>query len=313
MADRNLIKKLARVLIALAWADGKVSNDEINSLKDLLYRLPAAGLEHGIQLSGREWARLEMYMEEPVGSAERARLVAELQNAIRSRSDKRLVIDALRSIVEADGAVSAEEEATLVEIEEALADVQTGILGGLERLLGSSMQQRREAVAGAPNREAFFDDFLQNKVYYQLARHLRQDDLQLSLTDEEQRKLALAGGLMAKVAHADREVTDAEFETIATIIRRHWDLTAEEAAFVAEVALASVHVTYDTLRMMRELFARTSEAERRQILTTLFAVAAADGDIAHDEHEEIRMMAKGLKLTHRDFIDAKLAVLERDG
>ena len=254
-----------------------------------------------------------MYIEEPVGAAERARLVAELQNAVRSRADKRLVLDALRSMVEADGSVSEAEEKTLAEIERALAGVQTGILGGLERLLGSSMQERQEAVAGAPNRERFFDDFLKNKVYYRLARHLRRNEVALSLSEEEQRTLALAGGLMAKVAHADREVTDAEFEAIASVVRRHWDLEEERAAFVAEVALASVHVTYDTLRMMRELFARTSEAERRQILTTLFAVAAADGEIAHDEHEEIRMMAKGLKLTHRDFIDAKLAVLEQDG
>jgi len=312
MANRNLIKKLARVLIALAWIDGEVTNEEINNLKDLLYRLPAAGLAHGIQLSGREWARLEMYMEEPVGPDERARLVADLQNAIRSAAGKRLVMDALRTMVEADGSLTAEEEATLAEIEQALAGVQTGILGGLERLLGSSMQQRREAVAGAPNREAFFDDFLKNKVYYRLARHLRQDELALSLSEEEQRTLALAGGLMAKVAHADREVSDAEFETIVACIRRHWDLDEEEASFVAEVALASVHVTYDALRMMRELFEQTGEAERRQILTALFAVAAADGEISHDEHEEIRMIAKGLKLTHRDFINAKLAVLERD-
>lgn len=312
MANRNLIKKLARVLIAVAWSDGEVSNEEINSMKDLLYRLPAAGLDDGVQLSGREWARLEMYMEEPVGPEERARLVVELQNAIRSSADKRLVMDALRSLVEADGAVSTAEEETLAEIERALADVQTGILGGLERLLGGSMQQRREAVAGAPNRELFFDDFLKNKVYYSLARHLHREDLQLSLSEEEQRTLALIGGLMAKVAHSDREVSDAEFEKMAAIIGWYCDLNEEESAFVAEVAVESVHVTYDTLRMMRQLFDRTSEAERRQILTALFAVAAADGDIAHDEHEEIRMMARGLKLTHKDFIDAKLRVLERD-
>jgi uncharacterized tellurite resistance protein B-like protein len=253
-----------------------------------------------------------MYIEEPVGPDERARLVTELQNAIRSSGDKRLVLEALRSMAEADGTVSPAEESTLAEIEQALADVQTGIIGGIDRLLGSSMQERREAVAGAPNREAFFDDFLKNKVYYRLARHLRQDELQLSLSEEEQRRLALAGGLMAKVAHSDREVSDEEFETIRSIIRRHWDLDEEEAAFVAEVALAAVHVTYDTLRMMRELFALTTEDERRQVVTALFAVAAADGEIAHDEHEEIRMMARGLKLTHRDFIEAKLRVLERD-
>lgn len=36
----NVIMALAKVMIAAAWADGSVNNDEINSLKDLLFQLP---------------------------------------------------------------------------------------------------------------------------------------------------------------------------------------------------------------------------------------------------------------------------------
>ena len=39
------------------------------------------------------------------------------------------------------------------------------------------------------------------------------------------------------------------------------------------------------------------------------AQAAADGDISFDETEEIRLIARGLELSHRDFIDAKLLIL----
>ena len=84
MSDKDLILKLARVLIAVSWADGQVSNEEINSLKDLLFRLRASGFDDSIQFSAQEWARLDMYIETPVGDEERTRLVVDLQNSLRS-------------------------------------------------------------------------------------------------------------------------------------------------------------------------------------------------------------------------------------
>jgi len=43
---------LAKVIIAAAWADDEVSHEEINSLKDLLFRLP--------HLEARDWSSLEI-------------------------------------------------------------------------------------------------------------------------------------------------------------------------------------------------------------------------------------------------------------
>jgi uncharacterized membrane protein YebE (DUF533 family) len=55
MSDATFILTLGKVIIAAAWADGEVAHDEMNCLKDLLFRLPG--------LTGREWAMLEMYTE----------------------------------------------------------------------------------------------------------------------------------------------------------------------------------------------------------------------------------------------------------
>lgn len=309
MSDRDVILKLARVVIAAAWADGQVTTDEINSLKDLLYRLPQAGYEQGIQLNSQDWARLEMYIETPVGPAERARLVADLQDALTRSDQKELVLRAIRNMVEADGSLSDSERAVLVEIDQAIESTDVGLMGGLQRLLGGAMARREAAVAGAPNREAYFDDFLRNKVYYVVNQRLQADGTAIDIPDEELRRLGLAGGLMAKVAQVDREVSDAEFNTIVAAIKNFWSLSQEQAALVAEVAISAVDVTYDTYRMMRELTERTSEDERRQFLKALFAVANADGDISIEETEEIRLIAQGINLTHRDFIDAKLKTL----
>ena len=84
MSDRDLILKLARVIIAVAWADGQISNEEINSLKDLLFRLRTSTFDDSMQFSAQEWARLDMYIETPVGDEERARSYAEKAAATAS-------------------------------------------------------------------------------------------------------------------------------------------------------------------------------------------------------------------------------------
>jgi uncharacterized tellurite resistance protein B-like protein len=195
----------------------------------------------------------------------------------------------------------------LKELEGAIDEVNVGLIGIVDGLVGNRVRQRRAAVAGAPNREMAFDDFLRNRVYYFLSRHGSEA---LPLEDEEQRKLGLAGGLMAKVAHVDGEVTEDEIAALAAAVRTHWALDEESAYFVVDVALQAVDRTYDTARMMAALAGAASVAERRRILAATFAVAAADGEISLSEHEEIRLIARGLNLTHQDFIAAKLAVLE---
>lgn len=309
MPDRNLILKLARVVIAAAWADGEITNDEINSLKDLVFRLRQSVFDEDNQLSAQEWSRLDMYIESPVGAAERSRLVADLQDAVRSEADKQFVRRTLQEMMAADGDVSQDEKEVLAEIEAALDSSGSGLFGGLQRLMGGAVQRRTEEVANAPNREVFFDDFIKNKVYYNVSRRLEKEGTKLDLSEAELRKLSLAGGLMAKVAHVDREVSESEFEGMVNAMQRYWGVSPEAATFVAEVAISAVDVNYDTYRMMRELATNTTEEQRRNFLIVLFTVSAADGKIGNDEAEEIRLVSRSLNLTHKDFINAKLAVL----
>lgn len=309
MNDRDILLKLARVIIAVAWTDGEISNEEINCLKDLLFSMRQSGFDDVMQFSGQEWARLEMYIETPVDAAERERLVVDLQNALSSPQQKQTALLALQNIVDADGFISESEREVVKEIREAIESVEVGMLGGLQRLVGGAMQRRAAAVAGAPNREAYFDDFIKNKVFYSVSEKLRDDNRELDISESDLRKLSLVGGLMAKIAQMDREVTEAEFNRMVEVITKNWNLGIEEATFVAEIAVSAVDVTYDIFRMMRELATSTSEAERRRILVVLFAVGAADGDLSYEETEQIRLISRGLDLTHKDFIDAKLEVL----
>jgi len=97
MPDRRFIITLAKLLIAAAWADGELKNEEINALKDLLFSLE--------DVTGEEWAHLEIYMDTPVCTEERDKLLGEVLDQIRSEEDKKLVMGTLENLFQADGVV----------------------------------------------------------------------------------------------------------------------------------------------------------------------------------------------------------------
>jgi len=293
---------LAKVLIAAAWADGEISVEEKNCLKDIIFHL----LDGAAPLTGQDWSLLELYMDSPIDDAERARLVADLQDIIRTPEERQFVLDALEQMMMADGVTDSEEERIIQEIEEAVADSEVGFMDGLNRLLGGALQRRSSAVANAPNRERYYDDFLKNKVYYEVNRRLREDGQSLDLSDSELRKLGLAGGLMARIAKVDRVVSDDEQQAMIQLLEQHWQLAPESAVFVVDVAVSALGQTYDYYRMTREFATSTTPEERRRFLVILFLIASADGSVSFEETEEIRLVSRGINLTHQDFINAKL-------
>jgi uncharacterized tellurite resistance protein B-like protein len=158
-------------------------------------------------------------------------------------------------------------------------------------------------------REEHLEDFIKNKVFYAVRQRLNLDEGPLTLSERDWRKLSLAGGLMAHVANVDREITTGEFDAMVQALRANWDLTETTAAVVAEVALSEMTPDVDYFHLMREFFDATTESERVRFLDVLLAVAAADGQVSHDENEAIRSIARGLKLTHRQFAEAKLKII----
>lgn len=299
MSSQSLILALAKVLIAAAWADGELTHEEVNSMKDLLWRLP--------QLTARQWASLQIYLEAPVDEAERARLVEELQYALRSPQDRGLALRTLDEMVHADGQVTEAEERVAAEIRVAIEAVDVGLLAGLVK---GMTRRRSEAVAGAPNREDYLDDYIQNKVYYGVRRRLALGEGELDLDEAALRTLSLAGGMMAQVAQVNPDVTDDQVAAMVAALERHWHLATEQAAFVASVAISETATLLDRYRLARRFAEACTREERIEFLDVLFAVAAADGHLTHKETEEIREISRWLKTSHREFIEAKLKVLQ---
>lgn len=300
MADSDLIMTLGKVIIAAAWADGEIDNDEVNCLKDLIFRLP--------EVSARQWEELDIYMDSPVGEAERARLVAQLTELTRSDDQRNLALRTLDSMIVADGSVTPAEQAVVDEVRAAIESADTGMWSSLSRML---IGKRSAAIASGPNRELYLDDFRNNRVYYKIRQQLAAANMQVAMSDAELRRLSLAGGLMAIVAQVSPEVTAGEKEAMVAALRARFDLTPEQAAYVTEVAVSPDVGQLDFFRLVREFAEEYDLEERQRFLETLFAVAAADGMATFEEIEQLRLVANGLKLSHQEFINAKLT-LPRD-
>ncbi len=298
MVNEELIYALAKVIIAAAWVDGSISIEEQNSLKDLLFQVEG--------MTAKDWAQLEIYIDSPVGEDERNRLVDDLRAQIHSQEDKDLVLGTLDKLVHADGVVSAEEETAMAEVAGAMDSPTSGMLKPLGALLKKPINRRSTSVDESPNREKYLSDFIDNKIYYEVRRRLDLGDAELNLPDDEVRMLSLAGGMLARIADVDDSISSDEYEWIVNVLGEYWSLNPEAATFVAEIAITEVGRGMDFFRATRELVSLTTVEEREQFVTALFRIAAADGNASFDETEEIRTIAYGLKLSHKQFIDAKL-------
>lgn len=299
--------KLAKLVAACAWADGKLSTEEINDLKDLLFRMTDVSPE-----SGDEWTRLQMYLDGAVNAEERARLLTDVVAGVRSATDKQEVLRVVQQLVQADGQVSPQEEAVIRDVEQALKAGGSGLLGGLSRLMKVAIGNRAQALANTPNREQRIDDYIHHNIYYHLVSENAGSGHGLDLPDNEARKACLVGGLLACVAWADRDVSDAERDTIAGVLQRQWELSAECASVVSRISTDRVAQGLDVTRLTRGFFECTTHDERKRFIFLLFEIANACAKTSHDEIETIAALSRALRVHHQDFIEAKLSISRKD-
>ncbi len=304
MPDRKFIMDLAKLLIAAAWADGELQNEEINALKDLLFNLE--------DVSGDEWSQLEIYMDSPVSSEEREELLWTVLEKIKSEEEKELVVGTLEKLFQADGIVTEEEQAVLEEIKEGVAGVNIGVLARLSKMIKATVTERGETYKAAAQRESQIDDYIENNVYYQLKSESEKKGIKIELPEQKVRQLCLAAGLLARISAVDSDISDQERRTIKDVLSTQWHLSEQEAEIVTQISCDRTLQGLDYFRLSRGFFECTTLDERRNFIKCLFKIANASNKTSYDETEEIRRISNSLKLTHKDFIEAKLTIPDED-
>ncbi|MDP7742220.1 MAG: TerB family tellurite resistance protein [Lentisphaeria bacterium] len=303
MSQEAFILDLAKLVIAAAWADGELSNDEINALKDLLFNLE--------EVSGEDWAVLTMYMESPPSDAEAGELLERVLGGIRTSENKVLTLATLENLFRCDGIVTPEEQALLDQVEGDIANIKTGIFSGFSRALKSAIGERNSSVESSL-REHSSGDYIRNTIYFDLKRKQDESGTTFNKSESEVRELCFAVGLLAHVANIDAEITSEERQAIRSVIREDWGLSENETHLLVEISCDRTTRGLDYHRLSNGYFECTTWEHRRDFVKTLFRIANAAHKTSNDEIEGIRDMARSLKVSHKDFIAAKKTISNED-
>ena len=291
---------LVRMLIALAWADGEISHEEINFLKDFMFKF---------DFTGEDWAKIEMYMEEPVPPKEAEALIEDFVRRLGGGSERKAVLAALEKLMAADGGTSPDEHRFL---ERFTAILNQGLPGTslIVQVRGLFKQTVLKPVEGSKRSEDLHA-FLNNRILFKVRRKLEREKLTLETHPDELAYASLFGGLLAHVASVHKPMDDKALGVLRTHLKNLEGFDDESLELVCSVVQETASKGLDRFRLSREFYEKSSPDQRLKLLDCLFDIAGSDTDLAYSEVEEVRTIAYGLKLTHKDFINAKIKYLQK--
>jgi uncharacterized tellurite resistance protein B-like protein len=127
------------------------------------------------------------------------------------------------------------------------------------------------------------------------------------------RFLAAFAYVLSRVAGADLHISEAETAKMIDLLQKWGGLGEEQAILVVAIAKSQNQLFGGTENFLvtREFREIATEAERRELLDCLFAVAAADEAISGEEEAQIWQIASELGFSHTDYIQARLAYSDK--
>lgn len=108
--------------------------------------------------------------------------------------------------------------------------------------------------------------------------------------------------LLVEVARADFDQDLTESETIFELLRKHFDLSAEETRLLVEEAHREADHAVELSVFTRRLHEALDAAEKGRIVEMLWRVALADRHLDKHEDHLVRRVAELLYVPHRDVI-----------
>ncbi len=127
---------------------------------------------------------------------------------------------------------------------------------------------------------------------------------------ESERRFELAAAaLMVEVARADFAETEQERQMLLTLMRDTFALSEQELAAIEQQAQEEVDRSICLHGFVSTINETANYDDKVQLITSLWKVAYADGDLDKYEEHLIRRVADLLYVPHDAFIRAKLSAL----
>lgn len=120
----------------------------------------------------------------------------------------------------------------------------------------------------------------------------------------------LTAVLLIEIARADHTIDQPERQAIREALAGASTLSASELDELIDAALREAEGTVSLHAHVKQLNDALDKAAKVSLIEQMWRVALADGDIDRYEEHMIRKLSDLLYLKHRDFMQAKLRILE---
>jgi uncharacterized tellurite resistance protein B-like protein len=129
------------------------------------------------------------------------------------------------------------------------------------------------------------------------------------LEPERARYLAAFAYLLGRVAHADQHVSPEETAAMEALVRRHGQLSPDQALVVVQLAKSSNLLFGGTANFLvaREFSQLATYDQKLALMDCLFALATADASISLAEESEIHRIANELRIDRPDLTALRVA------
>jgi uncharacterized tellurite resistance protein B-like protein len=116
--------------------------------------------------------------------------------------------------------------------------------------------------------------------------------------------------LLIEMSNIDGEFSESERESIISVLKKDYGLSDENAIALIEAANEELKGSIDLWQFTNLINQNYSMEEKLWIIETVWRIAYTDGKL--DKHEDylVHKLAKLLRLTHKQLIEAKLRVKE---
>jgi uncharacterized tellurite resistance protein B-like protein len=279
---------LLKVLAAASWADGRLDNEEMNRIKELIL---AYGLEPA------DVRDVYALLDAPVSYSRCEELTRELLSMLATRAEREEVLHEIEALFRADTDLEEGEREMLVGLR-GIMEAMDSVDHFVSRIGG--VFKRVFAARDASRDPGQLTRYLKNTVLQRLhdvsggAWHSEADAATLN-------RYTLFGAVLGKVADVDDGMSEAELARIRALLEERFSIHPPLLDWVVQSVSEAASARMDRQGLLSE-FNRIAEMDARmELLDASFAVAAVDGTVSATELEELRLLANFLWIDPRDF------------
>ena len=287
-----------KVLTTVAWADGEVSQSEFNILKSFYRKF---------DLDKHELDELKPYLLAPLSKKEKDELYRQMIADLSSPKEKKEILNALEAMVDAHKRMKNDER-----------ELVNQFAGWLEKTshtkrsfgrIRNLFQRTIFSQARVPNPD--MEKYFKRKVLKKIELKSSHSKIPTNLPEEKLYFICLVGTLMATIAHVDDHFDAAEKKALKRCLIDQFALKGKELTLLFDVVEEQARRGFDLYEVTTELNRVASFNDRVNLMECLFNVAIADGEMVHEEMEEIRRITKALRIPHKTFIEYKVQALDK--